>query len=103
MTTKVMIAPSVSFSYMSMIGPLADEHVADLDRAGGTANSCSPCSTSAPLANSSPMSVCIGLTPPVGSGGCSSANAPQCCIANENVGGAGIESNPAALAASGSW
>ena len=49
------------------------------------------------------MTLCIGLTPPVGSGGCSSSHLPMCCIANVNVGGAGIESKPAAFAAPSSW
>ena len=41
------------------------------------------------------MIECIGFCPPVGSGGWSSANAPQNCIANVNVGGAGMLSKPA--------
>ena len=45
------------------------------------------------------MIVCIGFSPPVGSGGWSSVNAPQKRIANVNVGGAGMSSKPASCAA----
>ena len=45
------------------------------------------------------MTACIGFCPSVGSGGWSSANAPQNGIANVNVGGAGMPAKPASVAA----